>query len=61
MKCMWVRLYPLYRVCQQTWGMGLSAAVLGSPHLKEDTEGKVSDAHQGNKKDVCFLKLWTFL
>ena len=32
--------------------MELSAATLGSPHLKGVTEGKVSGAHEGNKKDV---------
>lgn len=30
-------------------GMGSSAAALGSPHLKGDTEGKVSNAQKGNK------------
>lgn len=32
--------------------MRLLAVVLGSPQLKGDIEGKVSDAHIGTMKDV---------
>lgn len=32
--------------------MGLLAAALGSPHLKGDTEGKISGAPNCSKKDV---------
>lgn len=54
-----VGFHPLLEYVSRNGEWGCHLLALGSPHLKGDTEGKVSDAHKDNKKHVCFLKLWT--